>query len=219
MEDRFFERLRKLYAADKLTGLGEDDIGYMRELFGALPKTVEEFYRKAARTEALHHGQDSWLLPEDFRRREWLRKSDCLLLLNENQGVFHAGIRRCDLTRDDPPVYLTDDDREWRLCADNVTEFICAMTAYEAVFTYEYTPEEFYSITEEELAELEAGLTRLPYEVRGWFGNRILLFCNAEDNMAEVMDCGGDLQMLYGAATESSYARLTEVVGGMGEPI
>lgn len=216
----FFEWLKGLYAIGGLTGLPDEDIDYMRELFGALPPVVEEFYRKAARTDALHHGQDHWLLPEDFRKSEWLRKSDCLLLLNENQGVFRAGIRREDLAEDDPPVYLTEDDKEWRLCADSTTEFLYAMMAYEAVFSYEFSPEDFYLITENELAVLEKRLTKLPYEVRGWFGDRILLFSGAADNMVQVMDCGGgDLQMLFGAATEESYVKLTDIVEGMGEPL
>lgn len=215
----FFEWLKGLYAIGGLEGLPDEDIDYMRELFGALPRAVEDFYRKAAQTDALHHGQDQWLLSEHFRKSEWLRGSDCLLLLNENQGVFRAGIRREDLSEDDPPVYLTEDDKEWRLCADSTTEFLYAMMAYEAVFSYEYSPEDFYWITENELAVLEKRLTKLPYEVRGWFGDRILLFSNAADNMVQVMDCGGDLQMLFGAASEESYLALMDVVEGMGEPV
>ncbi|MDE7193313.1 MAG: hypothetical protein K2O14_05015 [Oscillospiraceae bacterium] len=216
----FFEWLKSLYAVDSLEGLPDEDIDYMRELFGTLPRAVEEFYRRAARTDALHHGQDQWLLPEHFRKSEWLRGSDCLLLLNENQGVFRAGILRDDLSAGDPPVYLTEDDKEWRLCADSTTEFLYAMMAYEAVFSYEYSPEEFYCITEKELAVLENRLTKLPYETRGWFGDRILLFSSAADNMVQVMDCGGgDLQMLFGAASEESYLALMDVVEGMGEPI
>lgn len=216
----FFEWLKGLYAVGGLEGLPDEDIYYMRELFGALPRAVEAFYRKAARTDALHHGQDQWLLPEHFRKSEWLRGSDCLLLLNENQGVFRAGIRREDLSEDDPPVYLTEDDKKWKLCADSTTEFLYAMMAYEAVFSYEYSPEDFYWITENELAMLEKRLTKLPYEVRGWFGDRILLFSSASDNMVQVMDCGGeDLQMLFGAASEESYLALMDVVEGMGEPV
>ncbi|MDE6031922.1 MAG: hypothetical protein K2G32_09915 [Oscillospiraceae bacterium] len=216
----FFEWLKGLYAVDSLEGLPTEDIDYMRELFGALPRVVEEFYRNAAKTDALHHGQDLWILPEHYRKSGWLRQSDCLILLSENQGVFRAGIRREDLSADDPPVYLTEDDKEWKLCADSTTEFLYAMMAYEAVFSFEYFPEEFYFITEKELAVLVKMLTKLPYEVRGWFGDRILLFSNAADNMVEVMDCGGgDLQMLFGAATEESYLELMDVVEGMGEAI
>ena len=220
MNNDFFDWLKVLYAADSLEGFTDEEVDDMRALFGALPRVVEEFYRKAARSDVLHHGQDQWLLPEDFKRSEQFQKSECLILLCENQGVYLAGIRRENLDMDDPPVYLTENCKEWKLCADSTTEFLYAMTAYEAVFSYEYFPEEFYFITEKELAELEKKLTKLPYEIRGWFGDRILLFSNAPDNMVQVMDCGGgDLQMLFGAATEDSYLELMDVVEGMGEPI
>ncbi len=73
----------------------------------------------------------------------------------------------------DPPVYVTEDDKNWVLC-----------------------------------------------------GMRITLYSNEPDNMVAVMDCGGwgmhgdgELQMLYGAASEASYASLMCVLEGVGEAI
>ena len=73
----------------------------------------------------------------------------------------------------DPPVYVTEDDKNWVLC-----------------------------------------------------GMRITLYSNEPDNMVAVMDCGdwelhgdGELQMLYGAASEASYASLMSVLEGIGEAI
>ena len=43
-------------------------------------------------------------------------------------------------------------------------------------------------------------------------------YSNASDNMAVVMDCG-DLELLYGAASEAGYKRLMEVMEGLGEAI
>ena len=43
-------------------------------------------------------------------------------------------------------------------------------------------------------------------------------YSNASDNMAVVMDCG-DLEVLYGAASEAGYKRLMEVMEGIGEPL
>ena len=55
---------------------------------------------------------------------------------------------------------------------------------------------------------------------------RITLYSNEPDNMVAVMDCGdwelhgdGELQMLYGAASEASYASLMSVLEGVGEAI
>ena len=44
------------------------------------------------------------MLPEHFQKWEWLREPDYLILLNENQGVCQAGIRREDLMLPDPPA-------------------------------------------------------------------------------------------------------------------
>ena len=51
----------------------------------------------------------------------------------------------------DPPVYVTEDDKNWTLCAPTTSEFLSAALAYECVFTFECNPEEFYWLTEEEL--------------------------------------------------------------------
>ena len=41
---------------------------------------------------------------------------------------------------------------------------------------------------------------------------------NATDNMAVIMDCG-DLEMLYGAASEAGYEKMMEVMEGIGEAL
>ena len=88
-------------------------------------------------------------------------------------------------------------------------------------------PEEFYWLTEEELGLIQSKLTKLPFEITNWLcGMRITLYSNEPDNMVAVMDCGdwelhgdGELQMLYGAASEASYASLMSVLEGIGEAI
>ncbi|MDE7222241.1 MAG: hypothetical protein K2O34_00490, partial [Acetatifactor sp.] len=126
----FGESLKQLYAVEELQGYEEAEIAFVKDCFGALPYTVEEFWRRAGRTEAIHHVQDMWVKPEDFQRRDWLRNSDCLILLNENQGCCRAGIRRSDLDKSDPPVYLTSDDQNWKLCSETTSEFLQAALAY-----------------------------------------------------------------------------------------
>ena len=81
--------------------------------------------------------------------------------------------------------------------------------------------------TEEELGLIRSKLTRLPFELTNWLcGMRITLYSNEPDDMVAVMDCGGwgmhgdgELQMLYGAASEALYASLMCVLEGVGEAI
>lgn len=132
-----WEMFEKLYAVEKFEGYTGKEIEFLVQIFGSLPKVLEDFYREAGRTKEFHSVQDNWMLPEDFKRWEWLRKSDHLILLNENQRVCSAGIRREDLKLPDPPVYFTEDDRNWIMCAPSVSEFLLAALAYEGIFTFQ----------------------------------------------------------------------------------
>lgn len=213
----FEEMIKQLYAVKELKGYTETEIAPVRAHFGALPRRVEEFWRRAGRTEAIYPVQDMWIKPEDFQKWDWLRDSDCLILLNENQGCCQAGIRREDLDKADPPVYVTTDDRSWSLCAETTSEFLQAALAYEAIFTHSFGPEDFVLwITEEELETIRSGLEKKPFELHGWLDMHMSFYSNAPDNMVVVMDCG-ELQIIYGAAGEEAYQKLLEVMEGLGE--
>ena len=216
----FWEMFLPIYGVDALQGYTDEDIAVLKEMFGALPQVLEDYYRAAGRTKAFCYTQDDWMLPEHFKQWEWLQELDALVLLNENQGVCRAGILRADLSLPDPPVYVTMDDKNWALAAPALSTFLPAALAYEATFSFAHCPEAFYWLTEEEMGTVKGKLTKLPFEISNWLdGMKITLYQNAPDNMAAVMDCDGDLQILYGAASEAGYEKLLEVLGGIGEEI
>ena len=208
---------KNLYAVDKLQGCTEEEILFMKQKFGELPSVLEAFYRTVAKTEVLHHVQDHWILPEHFEKYSWLQEFDSLILINENQGVCQAGIRKEDLSQIDPPVYVKTDDNDWVLSASSTSEFLLAMLAYEASFFMEFCPEEFYWITEEEFSIIQAKMQKLPYEIHNWlYDMKVSFYSNDVDNIMAVMDCSGDLQILYGANSEDSYAKLMVVMDEIG---
>ena len=86
----FLEMIKQLYSVEKVKGYAEHEINFVKELFGTLPQIIEDFWRIAGCTEELHYGQDHWITPDNFRKSSWLRDSDYLILLNENQGVCQA---------------------------------------------------------------------------------------------------------------------------------
>lgn len=222
MSIKFLEKIKPLYDADDLQGYTDADIELLRDRFGALPQVLEEYYRAAGRTRAFHEvNQDYWVLPEDYGLGESLRQTDYMILLEENQSVCHAGVRREDLSLPDPPVYYSADMENWIPCAQTTSEFLAAALAYEAVCDFEYSPEEFYWLTKEEVEYIRTSLTKFPYEMKNWIGEmKITLYQSEMDNMVAVMECGeDDFQMLYGAASEGSYNRLYAILEGIGEPI
>lgn len=222
MSIKFLEQIKPLYDVDDLQGYTDADIELLYNRFGALPQVLEEYYRAAGRTKAFHDvNQDYWVLPEDYGVGECLRQTDYMILLEENQSVWHAGIRREDLKLADPPVYSSDDGKNWRLCAPSTSEFLAAALAYEAVFYFEYNPEDFYQLTQKEVELVRSKLTKFPYEMANWIGDmKITLYQSEIDTMVAVMECGeDDFQMTYGAASEGSYNRLYAILEGIGEPM
>ncbi len=49
--------------------------------FDSLPPVLEEIWKRAACTEAIHKVQDKWIRPKDFDNWDWLRDSDYLAIL------------------------------------------------------------------------------------------------------------------------------------------
>lgn len=224
MLDDLWNRVKALYAVETLHGYTEEEITWLKGKFGALPQVLEEYYRNAGGTQEFHCVQDEWILPEHFQRWKWLQQSEDLILLNENQGVCRAGIHREDLSLPNPPVYSTEDDQQWELCAPSVSDFLWAALAYEAVFQFAYGAEEFYWLTDRDVALLEEKLTektlaKLPFALSNWInGMSITLYYHKMDDMIAVMDCGdGNPTMLYGAASEGSFYELQAILEGIGE--
>lgn len=218
-QSELYTMLEQLYAVDKLQGYTNQEINYLKQLFGGLPQVLEDYYRTAGRTESLHHVQDSWILPEHFKKCDWLHKSDYMILLNENQGICCAGIKRKDLSLPDPPVYTTNNNENWVLCSPCLSEFLASALAYEATFSFKYCPEEFYWVTKEELDFIKLHLKKYPFELKNWLEMEITFYSNTPNNLVAIMDCDGEFQMLYGASSKIAYDELLTVIGGIGEPI
>ena len=86
--------VRDLYGVGQPQGCTEEEITAVREKFGALPAVVEDFWRTFGRTQRLNYTQDNWIFPEDYQKWKNLAEDDDLLLLNENQSVYLACVRR-----------------------------------------------------------------------------------------------------------------------------
>lgn len=214
------EIVRYLYGVDQPQGCTDEEIDSVRKIFGAIPAAVEDFWRTFGHTRRLNYTQDDWIFPEQYSKQKWLAEYGNLLLLNENQSVCLAYVRREDLTLPDPPVYLgTEPDGPWKLAAPTVSEFLEAALTYEAIWQLKYSAEEYYWLTDEELATVQAKLTKRPAILKNWMEMEVTFYSNRPDNLVVIMDVGDQYQALYGGATQESYAALREAMEGLGEPI
>ena len=216
----YLDFIKPLYKIEAFQGCTEEEITAMKSRFGAIPKAVEDFYRTAAKTPCFQWGQDDWILPEHYQKWTWLERTGALILLNENQGVCQAGVLKKDLSLPDPPVYEFVNDEAQEQISPSVSQFLEAALLYESVWQLDYAPEEFYWLTDEELATVQAKLTKRSAVLRNWMEMEITFYSNRPDNLVVVMDLdGGEYQAIYGAFTQESYAALLEVMEGLGEPI
>lgn len=218
-----FKLIRKLYGIEELQGYSDEDIIFLKEMFGDIPSVLEEYYLKAGRTEKIMHSQDEWILPEKYQQWSWLKNDKKFyILMNENQGVFQFGILREDMFKSNPPVYYINDQNYIKYC-DNLSEFLFCQSVYQSVFTLQYSPDEFYLITDEELRFIEKYLQKYPFEIKNdeqGYPFNIAFFYNDEENLYVVMKCEeGFIQVLYGAVSQKSFDKLKKVVGEIGEPI
>ena len=215
-----WELFRDLYGVDQPQGCTDEEIAAVKEIFGAIPAVVEDFWRTFGHTPQLNYGQDTWILPEHYFKWTWPGDSEYLILLNENQGVCRACIRQEDLSLSDPPVYTQMEDNDpWLLAAPTTSKFLEAALLYESVEQMEYVSDEFYWLTGEELTQVQAKLTKHPAVLKNWMEIEITCYSNRPDNLLVIMDVGDQFQTLFGAVAEKSYQALLDVMKGVGEPI
>lgn len=213
--------IRTLYSVNELQGCTDAEIQAVREKFGALPETVEAFWRVAGRTRELSHGQDDWMFPAFYEKWGWPEQTDDLTLLSENQYVCEAAVLQKDLSLPDPPVYtrMAADEGPWQQSAPAVSEFLEAALTYEAVWTFAYSAEDFYWLSDGDMEVVRTRLEKRSAVLKNWMEMEITFYSSRPDNLVVIMDLGGEFQAVYGAATEESFAALLEVMEGLGEPV
>lgn len=216
----FLDLIKELYAVKTFHGYTDKEIEGLKQMFGNIPAVLEEYYRTAGNTKEFQYGQDLWVKPEDYKGC-WYKDIDGMVILNENQGVCQACIKREDLSLPDPPVYNNYNEAGWELCASSVSEFLVSMLAYNSAFMFEYSPEDFYCIEDENIKEFESRLEKYPFEIKNWIGGiRITFYSNSPGNLVVAMGEEDDdyLQLVYGASNEEAYNKLQEALEDICEP-
>lgn len=210
------EILKDIYGIDEENALFESDLKYFDNRFGRLPNTLKEFYLICGNNPYVTVCQDCWLMPEHYKKWEWLQKSKDFIILNENQGVCRAFIKEEDFGKPNPPVYVRfDEDEPPKICANSVDEFVKAFLVYEGSLCMPYMNDSFYFINEDEFKFIKSNFKEYPFKIEYWIGDgSIRLFYNTSDCICVV----GNYQMHYGARNKENFEQLENLLGSMGEP-
>lgn len=220
-----FGFIKRVYDIKKFHGSTPEEIARLKQKFGEIPEVLEDFYMKAGNTKEFQHGQDTWIMPGDYFKYAWTENFDGgIILLNENQGVCQAYIRKQDLLLPDPPVYMWfDESEEPCLCASSVSEFLMAASAYEAAFTFEYNPEDFYCVFYDDIDEFESRLNKYPFKMKWISDIEITFYYNDPGNLIAALYCESAeddiLQLIYGAVNEEAYKKLEKAIEDICEPL
>ena len=217
----FWKTIKTLYNIETLQGYTEQEMAQIRKMYPTLPKALEEFYQVAAKTPAFHHVQDIWITPEHYQKhpKTWFPE-DMLLLLAENQWVCCAGIKKEDLHLDNPPVYVTEDNKQYLLSAQTTSEFIAAVLLYQASFAMKYVFDDVLWLDQEDFEKLEERFERYPFTFQNWLSaGEVVCYHHAPDHLVNVWDLDGQWQVLYGATNETAFEKLCEDLADLGEMI
>ena len=217
-----YELIKDLYGITTLTGYSDEEIAELTEGFDEVPAALQDFWKTCGNTRELFTGSnDPWMNLDYCRRYTWMRSCrDYFFLLNENQGVYQAAIRRSDMGQADPPVYVTEPTsdgayKEVGQAAPSVTEFLMGMLLYEAALSaFRYSSEDIEWYEPEELAWIEEHFTKYPYHVDNWYCERIDLYTLTGDELLFIMQ-GDAPSGMYSARTQEAYDRIEKLMRTM----
>lgn len=147
-----YDKILQLFKVENPVGYTVEQIEKAKTVVVGLPLELEKFYLLFGASKELHYLQDELILPDRFAD---FAASDYIIFFNENQSVCRAGVKKSDAALDDPPVYTSVDDGEWKLSSPHVSEFLTVMFDYQASICPELNPKEFFFINAEEKAKVE----------------------------------------------------------------
>ena len=210
-----YDKILQLIKVENPVGYTVEQIEKAKTVVGGLPLELEKFYLLCGASRELHYLQDELILPDRF---DDFAASDYIIFFNENQSVCQAGVKKSDAALDDPPVYTSVDDGEWKLSSPHVSEFLTVMFDYQASICLEFNPEEFFFITAEEKAKVEKLFPKLG-EFDNWLYDWNITVYGENGGRIALMENGGDIQMNIAANNEHEYERIMSLLDGVGEPI
>lgn len=209
-----YNEITELFKIENPIGYSDDEIEKAKADVGAIPSELEKFYRYCGKSQELHGLQDWLILPN--RHKDFLAL-DYIVFFNENQSVCRAAVKKSDSALDDPPVYTSVDNDEWKLSSPRVSEFLRVMFDYQASLCLEFGSEEFYFITPEEKAKIEALFPKLG-EFNYWlYDCKIIAY--GENGGRIALTENGDICMNYAANNEEEFKRMSALLEGIGEPM
>lgn len=204
-----FSTIKKLFGITEPKGFTENEIQIIKDIFGDLPKVFIDYYAELGKIENLNNTQDSLNKPDQF---QYFKHEEYLIFYSENQRVCVWGIHKDDLSKENPPVYMSYDEKEWKKETETLTDFFTAMAYLQAGFALEYTAECFYEIEDKDLKFIVEKYKNKGVSFTQW-AEGISFYGNHDDEVIIVMS---NEQLFYSSASEEHFEELDKVLSKLG---
>ena len=207
-----FSTIKKLFHINEPNGFTNDKIQVVKDIFGRLPEVFVDYYAELGKIQSLNQTQDSLNTPEDFKH---FQHEDYLIFYAENQRVCVWGIYKDDLSKPNPPVYMSYDEKTWNLETETLKDFFTAMAYLQAGFALDFTCETFYEIEENELDFITQNFSNKGVSFKQWVEG-IKFYGNHPDDVIVIINGN---QMHYSSNTEESFLEMDKVLSKLGSEL
>lgn len=207
-----FSTIKKLFHITESIGFTNDEIQVVKDIFGDLPAVFVDYYTELGKIENLNQTQDLLIVPERF---QYFKHNDYLIFYYENQRACVWGIHKDDLSKDNPPVYMSFDEKEWNLETETLTDFFTAMAYLQAGFGLDFYSECFYEMDDKALKFIDENFKNKGVAFKQW-ADGINFYGNHEDDVIIVMS---NNQIFYSSNTENHFLEMDKVLSKLGSEL
>lgn len=207
-----FNYIKTLFNIKENDGFTDEELQNIRKISPNIPQVLYDYYFQLGKIVKLNQTQDTLLLPKQV---QWSKNEDYLIFYAENQWACLWAIRKDDLTKGNPPVYMSKDEETWEKEFETLTDFFNAMANLQAVFGLDYTSEDFLFINEEELEFIRQNFQKKPFTFSKWIG--IDFYGNADSDVIAIFNNGTYYDMCYAAVNEEYFKEIDSRIGNLGE--
>jgi len=204
-----FSTIKKLFHITESCGFASDEIQVVKDIFGDLPKVFTDYYTELGKIQNLNHTQDLLVIPERF---QYYKHDDYLIFYSENQRACVWGIHKDDLSKSDPPVYMSEDQKTWKLETKTLTVFFTAMAFLQAGFALEFPCNTFYELEPDELDFITENFASKDVSFKQWLDG-INFYGNYDDDVIVIM--AGN-QLFYASNSETHFLEMDKVLSKLG---
>lgn len=204
-----FEVIRKLFNIKQDDGLLENDIRKAIERHGNLPSVLQEYYRQLGNCMQINQKQNKLCHP-----LELIETKEFLIFYKENQYVVQWAIKKSDLNKENPPVYCSWNEIDFKLENESLLDFLYAMAFFQAAsWGLEYCCEDIYMISEEQAQIIRNRYKKIDYELHQWMN--ITYYGNHDDEVICLIE-NNDYDMLYASSNQQHFDEMKKFIDRLG---